>query len=209
MVHAIPHSLGSVPHQGWTFQPSSIHTLPSCPNSGSLSHGGRRIWGRRPCKPRRWAWGYFESRNSLGQASLEERRGAGPAGQLYGSLALCGALSAQDPDQGAPCLRPEGSAALLSALRSPFPPTCVSPQWIIAELACYTYSMVVVPLYDTLGPGAIRYIIDTGEPSRPLLPLAASPTSSSQPFSTYADCLTLVSIPVNTERDKLAQGCTA
>lgn len=40
----------------------------------------------------------------------------------------------------------------------------MSPQWIIAELACYTYSMVVVPLYDTLGPGAIRYIINTGEP---------------------------------------------
>ncbi|XP_012889249.1 PREDICTED: long-chain-fatty-acid--CoA ligase 6 isoform X2 [Dipodomys ordii] len=35
------------------------------------------------------------------------------------------------------------------------------PEWIIAELACYTYSMVVVPLYDTLGPGAIRYIINT------------------------------------------------
>ncbi|XP_060033731.1 long-chain-fatty-acid--CoA ligase 6 [Erinaceus europaeus] len=35
------------------------------------------------------------------------------------------------------------------------------PEWIISELACYTYSMVVVPLYDTLGPGAIRYIINT------------------------------------------------
>nr|KAF6346872.1 hypothetical protein mPipKuh1_010619 [Pipistrellus kuhlii] len=35
------------------------------------------------------------------------------------------------------------------------------PEWIIAELACYTYSMVVVPLYDTLGPGAIHYIINT------------------------------------------------
>lgn len=105
----------------------------------------------------------------------------------------CAERSAQDPNQGAPCLRPEGSAALLSVLCSPFPPTCVSPQWIITELACYTYSMVVVPLYDTLGPGAVRYIIDTGEPSCPLLPLAASPTSSSQPFSAYADCLTLVS----------------
>uniref|UniRef100_A0A8C5H2M4 Long-chain-fatty-acid--CoA ligase n=1 Tax=Gouania willdenowi TaxID=441366 RepID=A0A8C5H2M4_GOUWI len=30
------------------------------------------------------------------------------------------------------------------------------PEWIISELACYTYSMVVVPLYDTLGPDAIR-----------------------------------------------------
>ncbi|XP_068836681.1 long-chain-fatty-acid--CoA ligase 6 isoform X6 [Capricornis sumatraensis] len=37
------------------------------------------------------------------------------------------------------------------------------PEWIIAELACYTYSMVVVPLYDTLGPGAVRYIINTAD----------------------------------------------
>ncbi|XP_040832415.1 long-chain-fatty-acid--CoA ligase 6 isoform X3 [Ochotona curzoniae] len=37
------------------------------------------------------------------------------------------------------------------------------PEWIIAELACYTYSMVVVPLYDTLGPGVIRYIINTAD----------------------------------------------
>ncbi|KAI2538756.1 acyl-CoA synthetase long chain family member 6 [Homo sapiens] len=37
------------------------------------------------------------------------------------------------------------------------------PEWIIVELACYTYSMVVVPLYDTLGPGAIRYIINTAD----------------------------------------------
>lgn len=36
-------------------------------------------------------------------------------------------------------------------------------QWIISELACYTYSMVVVPLYDTLGPDAIRFIINTGK----------------------------------------------
>ncbi|XP_051536544.1 long-chain-fatty-acid--CoA ligase 6 [Myxocyprinus asiaticus] len=37
------------------------------------------------------------------------------------------------------------------------------PEWIISELACYTFSMVVVPLYDTLGPDAIRYIINTAE----------------------------------------------
>ncbi|XP_063784269.1 long-chain-fatty-acid--CoA ligase 6 isoform X4 [Pseudophryne corroboree] len=37
------------------------------------------------------------------------------------------------------------------------------PEWIISELACYTYSMVVIPLYDTLGPGAIRYIINTAD----------------------------------------------
>ncbi|XP_057276996.1 long-chain-fatty-acid--CoA ligase 5 [Pezoporus wallicus] len=33
------------------------------------------------------------------------------------------------------------------------------PEWIISEYACYTYSMVAVPLYDTLGPEAIVYIV--------------------------------------------------
>ncbi|XP_042275618.1 long-chain-fatty-acid--CoA ligase 1-like [Thunnus maccoyii] len=34
------------------------------------------------------------------------------------------------------------------------------PEWTITELACYTYSLVSVPLYDTLGTEAIHYIID-------------------------------------------------
>uniref|UniRef100_A0A2R9C2U8 Long-chain-fatty-acid--CoA ligase n=1 Tax=Pan paniscus TaxID=9597 RepID=A0A2R9C2U8_PANPA len=54
------------------------------------------------------------------------------------------------------------------------------PEWIIAELACYTYSMVVVPLYDTLGPGAIRYIINTGKPTVPSTGLSSSATASTQ-----------------------------
>uniref|UniRef100_A0A8B9CF44 Long-chain-fatty-acid--CoA ligase n=1 Tax=Anser brachyrhynchus TaxID=132585 RepID=A0A8B9CF44_9AVES len=33
------------------------------------------------------------------------------------------------------------------------------PEWIISELACYTYSMVVVPLYDTLGPGEAASLV--------------------------------------------------
>ncbi|KAM4714933.1 long-chain-fatty-acid--CoA ligase 5 [Anableps anableps] len=37
------------------------------------------------------------------------------------------------------------------------------PEWIISELACYTYSMVVVPLYDTLGPEALVFIINQAE----------------------------------------------
>ncbi|XP_029287225.1 long-chain-fatty-acid--CoA ligase 1a isoform X2 [Cottoperca gobio] len=37
------------------------------------------------------------------------------------------------------------------------------PEWSIAELACYTYSMVAVPLYDTLGTEAISYIIDKAD----------------------------------------------
>lgn len=52
--------------------------------------------------------------------------------------------------------------------------------------------MVVVPLYDTLGPGAIRYIINTGEPTCPLLPLLAGPQPHCS-LSGYADCLMLIS----------------
>lgn len=37
------------------------------------------------------------------------------------------------------------------------------PEWVISELACYTYSMVAVPLYDTLGPEALVFIIDRAE----------------------------------------------
>nr|XP_057928584.1 long-chain-fatty-acid--CoA ligase 1a isoform X1 [Doryrhamphus excisus]XP_057928607.1 long-chain-fatty-acid--CoA ligase 1a isoform X1 [Doryrhamphus excisus]XP_057928618.1 long-chain-fatty-acid--CoA ligase 1a isoform X1 [Doryrhamphus excisus]XP_057928624.1 long-chain-fatty-acid--CoA ligase 1a isoform X1 [Doryrhamphus excisus]XP_057928630.1 long-chain-fatty-acid--CoA ligase 1a isoform X1 [Doryrhamphus excisus] len=34
------------------------------------------------------------------------------------------------------------------------------PEWTISELACHTYSLVTVPLYDTLGTEAIGFIID-------------------------------------------------
>ncbi|KAJ0016135.1 hypothetical protein NQD34_014425 [Periophthalmus magnuspinnatus] len=37
------------------------------------------------------------------------------------------------------------------------------PEWIISELACYTYSMVAVPLYDTLGPEALVFIIEQAD----------------------------------------------
>ncbi|XP_062398563.1 long-chain-fatty-acid--CoA ligase 1 [Sardina pilchardus] len=37
------------------------------------------------------------------------------------------------------------------------------PEWVIAELACYTYSMAVVPLYDTLGVEAMVHILDLAE----------------------------------------------
>uniref|UniRef100_A0A5F8HLF8 Long-chain-fatty-acid--CoA ligase n=1 Tax=Monodelphis domestica TaxID=13616 RepID=A0A5F8HLF8_MONDO len=37
------------------------------------------------------------------------------------------------------------------------------PEWIITELACYTYSMVAVPLYDTLGSEAIVYILNKAD----------------------------------------------
>ncbi|NWJ04869.1 ACSL5 ligase, partial [Crypturellus undulatus] len=37
------------------------------------------------------------------------------------------------------------------------------PEWIISEYACYTYSLVAVPLYDTLGPDAIVYIVEKAD----------------------------------------------
>ncbi|KAL5791980.1 hypothetical protein ACOSP7_000574 [Xanthoceras sorbifolium] len=37
------------------------------------------------------------------------------------------------------------------------------PQWIEAMEACNAHSLVCVPLYDTLGPGAVNFIIDHAE----------------------------------------------
>ncbi|POI25843.1 hypothetical protein CIB84_010407, partial [Bambusicola thoracicus] len=37
------------------------------------------------------------------------------------------------------------------------------PEWVIIEQSCYTYSMVVVPLYDTLGTEAITYIVNKAD----------------------------------------------
>ncbi|KAJ7980067.1 Long-Chain Acyl-CoA Synthetase [Quillaja saponaria] len=34
------------------------------------------------------------------------------------------------------------------------------PEWIIVEHACSAYSYISVPLYDTLGPDAVRYIVN-------------------------------------------------
>ncbi|NWV29285.1 ACSL1 ligase, partial [Origma solitaria] len=37
------------------------------------------------------------------------------------------------------------------------------PEWVIIEQGCYAYSMVVVPLYDTLGAEAITYIVNKAD----------------------------------------------
>ncbi|NWH36136.1 ACSL1 ligase, partial [Chloropsis hardwickii] len=37
------------------------------------------------------------------------------------------------------------------------------PEWVIIEQACYAFSMVVVPLYDTLGAEAITYIVNKAD----------------------------------------------
>ncbi|CAM8927464.1 unnamed protein product [Rhodiola kirilowii] len=37
------------------------------------------------------------------------------------------------------------------------------PNWIVAMQACNAHSLICVPLYDTLGPGAVNFIIDHAE----------------------------------------------
>jgi long-chain acyl-CoA synthetase len=37
------------------------------------------------------------------------------------------------------------------------------PEWVIAEHGCYVQGLVTVPLYDTLGPDAIEYILNLTE----------------------------------------------
>lgn len=60
-------------------------------------------------------------------------------------------------------------SGLISCGLSPGPQTLVGlysqncPEWILTEQACYSYSLVVVPLYDTLGPDACAYIINQAE----------------------------------------------
>lgn len=47
-------------------------------------------------------------------------------------------------------------------------PACIGiysvnvPEYIIAEYGCYWHSLVVVPIYDTLGPNACSYISNQG-----------------------------------------------
>ncbi|XP_006000791.1 long-chain-fatty-acid--CoA ligase 5-like [Latimeria chalumnae] len=39
------------------------------------------------------------------------------------------------------------------------------PEWVISKLACYTYSMVIAPLYETLGTEGLIHILNTTESS--------------------------------------------
>lgn len=60
-------------------------------------------------------------------------------------------------------------SGLVSLGLAPGPQTLIGlysqncPEWVLTEQACYTYSLVVVPLYDTLGPDACAYIINQAE----------------------------------------------
>ena len=42
------------------------------------------------------------------------------------------------------------------------------PEWILTEQGLYSQSMVIVPLYDTLGPESCNFILNTSQCSRNL-----------------------------------------
>ncbi len=46
------------------------------------------------------------------------------------------------------------------------PPPC--PQWVVVEQSCNYYSRVLVPLYDTLGPEAVAYIVNQSNSLNPV-----------------------------------------
>ena len=52
---------------------------------------------------------------------------------------------------------------LLKRSRSYLMLSLLSPDWVLVESACVSYSIVTVPLYDTLGPDAVRYISNHAE----------------------------------------------
>ena len=45
----------------------------------------------------------------------------------------------------------------------PPPPAVNTPDWCLVDAACHAYSMISVPLYDTLGPDTVKYICNHAE----------------------------------------------
>lgn len=60
-------------------------------------------------------------------------------------------------------------SGLISLGLAPGPKTFVCiysqnrPEWILCEQGCYNFSLVLVPLYDTLGPDACAFIVNQTE----------------------------------------------
>lgn len=55
------------------------------------------------------------------------------------------------------------------------------PEWFISEMACNTYNLISVALYDTLGPDAVEYIVNHAE----VQIVVASGKSSSRSFPAH------------------------
>lgn len=125
----------------------------------NLSHGRERTWGRSLYKPWRWAFSNLESVIPWSKRGIR---------RLW--VSRHSSLAAWDP---LPCvqgqnraLRPqarilvawaEGSAAssICSVLPRPHPPTSLHSGSSLSLPVTRRLLPVVVPLYDTLGPGAV------------------------------------------------------
>jgi len=55
-----------------------------------------------------------------------------------------------------------------------------SPEYVVAEYGAYCHSLVVVPIYDTLGPNACAYIANQGKSKKlGLVPKRINPPKKS------------------------------
>lgn len=75
--------------------------------------------------------------------------------------------------------------------------------WVLVDAACSAYSMVSVPLYDTLGPDAVRYICGHAELAAVACAAAVLPTL----LQCLSDCPT-VSLVVHTPASYLTVSST-
>lgn len=75
--------------------------------------------------------------------------------------------------------------------------------WVLVDAACSAYSMVSVPLYDTLGPDAVRYICGHAELAAVACAAAVLPTL----LQCLSDCPT-VSLVVHTPASYLTMSST-
>ncbi|KAG5263906.1 hypothetical protein AALO_G00269950 [Alosa alosa] len=80
------------------------------------------------------------------------------------------------------------------------------PEWTMSELACYTYSLVSVPLYDTLGTEAIEYIIDKASISTVVCDVAAKVTLLLDSLVGRKHCVSTVIMMEDVEAELLERG---
>ena len=75
--------------------------------------------------------------------------------------------------------------------------------WVLVDSACSAYSMVSVPLYDTLGPDAVRYICGHAE----LAAVACAATVLPTLLQCLGECPT-VALVVRTRQHPKRQPCS-
>jgi long-chain acyl-CoA synthetase len=144
-----------VPHRGRPAERSSTWRLRRAAPSGQVPYlGERRVDAKGHAGAYEWMT-YAEAgeaRTAIGSGLLHFGLGPGATVGLY-SVNCRGAL------QGLRCTAAPCPARCLGPLIAPV----LCADWVLMDAACSAYSMVSVPLYDTLGPDAVRYICGHAE----------------------------------------------